>query len=233
MYMNKVWVVVMFLVLPLIFTLQVNAQDDYRFTDTEILTEVETPRFSVSVGFGSAFGVNDKAHRSYKMSNSPLTSIKVGYLLLEKEIACQKIGVEVQGEYSSINSFSRFYQYSDLKKESFLNFTNKMVNFKIFFPIKVKKVSLSPFLIFGTGRVKGEDSGNYFFYYEEKLIGTIPWKLTDNGIGYGLGGGIDLVINKNIFLFFEYKDIKTKRIELIKKSNPRYSSKAFGLGFRF
>jgi len=130
--MNKVWAVVMFLVLPLIFTLQVNAQE---------ISETK-PFISMGLVHGSKFNIVGAGEQMNLTSSGFNISAEV-------EISSY-VGVEVN--YMNLSNFKIMQVYENMPiKSTELSFNVKttMLNLKLGYPIG--KYSIKPYVIVGLG----------------------------------------------------------------------------------
>ena len=194
--MNKVWAVVMFLVLPLIFTLQVNAQVvSSEVAKAEVLKE---PRFSASLGLGSSYGFEEeKLGKLKKYSNAFTSSLRLGYSLSKY--------VEVQGEYSRASKFEAAHDYGSYYLKTSFAFSAFTFNIKAGTPVRIKKINFYPYVVLGAGKANVD----YSVLYKSTTMSVgsdknSPHSCSKKGIG------VEVNLHKNIYLFSELNNWKVK-----------------------
>ncbi len=218
--MKKIWVAVLTFVLPLIFTLRVNAQavsdnpskaEIHKLFDTVPLEKmdkhgvpVKEPRFSASIGIGPGYHIGfENVGRIKAYDNAFSFSTRLGYSPLKY--------LEIQGEYSKTGIFKRHRpEYKQTISFTFYTFT---VNLKAGIPVEVKGHKFYPYLVGGYGRA--------VLYYEnvDTMSGVVSWVPKKYYTNYcsKIGFGIETQISDQIFLFSEVNNWK------MLKWNPYYS----------
>ncbi len=213
----------MFLVLPLIFTLQVNAQVvSSEAAKAEVLKK---PRFSASVGFGLNYGFGEKGagRLNYYKSKSIPISLKLGYLPIKY--------LEVQGEYSGDSSFKAHTHSAVVEDhQTTFNFTTLTINLKVGVPVVIKRMEFYPYVVLGTGKAKVD--------YWDKLSwpsSNLSVLFTDNSYGscFKSGIGTEVKFGKRFFAFSELNNWTINWERFSNKKKWSYSQIILGLGTRF
>ena len=188
--MNKIWIVVMTLVFPLVFALKANAQ----IVSTESVKA--EPRFSASLGLGSSYGLGEEKTETIKdYKGSLVSSLRLGYSLSKY--------VEIQGEYSSGTKFRRNVENASYSQSIMRTFSTFTLNLKAGIPVKIKGFGFYPYLVVGAGKANATWSGHFKnpvveFDYSDSYKG----KCSKAGIG------VEVNLHKNIYAFSELNNWK-------------------------
>jgi|GEM_PF-3019022 len=240
--MNKIWAVVLMLVLPLIFTLKVNSQVvSSEPTKTEINqlfktvplekinkygVPVKEPGFSASVGIGPNYGFGDKEHgriSAFKSQSAP-RSLRIGYSPIKH--------LEIQGEYSTGSSFKAVVHDVIIEKVTdIFSFTAITMNVKVGAPITIKDMKFHPYVVLGAGKAKITYSGKL----DWPSLGLYYPADTDTSSGqcFKSGVGTEIRISEHAFAFSELSNWRVKWKEPYGKATWVYSQAIFGLGTKF
>lgn len=190
--MNKIWIVVMTLVFPLVFALKANAQ----IVSTESVKA--EPRFSASLGLGSGYGFGEENLGKLKRySNAFTPSLRLGYSLSKY--------VEVQGEYSRASKFEAAHDYGSYYLKTSFAFSAFTLNVKAGVPVRIKKFNFYPYIVMGAGKA----NVNYTRYYKSATLVVEDGKSSSHSCSKS-GIGVEVNLHKNIYLFSELNNWKVK-----------------------
>jgi hypothetical protein len=183
--MNKIWIVVMTLVFPLVFALQANAQ----IVSTESVKA--EPKFSASLGLGSSYSLGEKEAgviKDYK--GSLVSSLRLGYSLSKY--------VEVQGEYSSGTKFERKIESASSSLNNTRSYSTFTLNLKAGVPTKIKGFGFYPYIVMGVGKANTNWSGHY-----KSAVTEFSFSENFSGKCSKAGIGVEVNLHKDIYLFSE------------------------------
>lgn len=180
--------------------------------------EKKEPKFNTSIGLGNGYKVGDRVLGRYHFDNSPALSIRLGYSPYKY--------IEFQGEYFNAKNFYRNRPLLPLEQHQ--RYYNYGLNLKFKAPIIIKGVAFSPYFIFGTGKAME--------IYEGVGAG-VKFKYSGSGKYRKTGGGIEVGLKKNLFIFSEYAYYKIGLIVLDVgpyqiKDRMYYSTVIGGIGLR-
>ncbi|MBU4348094.1 porin family protein [Patescibacteria group bacterium] len=194
-----------------VFILLVNAQEVVS-TDTNkveiknLITSTDTlgteqivisnPKFSVSIGLGNGYNIKEKDFGKLGYDNSPVSSIRVGYSPWKY--------IEIEGESSKASSFTDNRENASWIVENKFSITTLTLNLKIGLPIRIGKVSFEPYITKGVGTAKSKYVHRFKGWYERNDSYSSSKKCSK------IGGGIEVKLYKDLFLFYEITHWKWK-----------------------
>ena len=239
--MKKIWVAVLMFVLPLIFTLKVNAQavsdnsskaEINKLFDTVPLENMDKHGVSVkklglsaSAGIGLNYGFGEKkaGKLSYYKSKAIPTSLRLGYSPIKY--------LEVQGEYSSGSTF-RAHGHSAAVEEATMifNFTAFTANLKVGAPMVMNEINFYPYIIIGAGKVK-IDNYSELNWPSLGLYGHTSE--TSSRPCFKSGVGVEIKLGEHTFAFSEANNWRVKWKNPYNKKTWMYSQILLGLGVKF
>jgi hypothetical protein len=241
--MNRILMVVMMFVIPLIFTLKVNGQVvSSELTKTEINqlfktvplekidkygVPVKEPKFSASVGIGINYGFGDEKHGridSIKSISAP-RSLKIGYSPIKY--------LEIQSEYSAGSSFKGVTSLPPIIERitDVFSFTAFTMNIKAGVPVTIKDINFYPYIVLGAGRANMTfsdklDWPSQGLYYSADIDKS-------SGSCFKSGIGAEVKISKSAFAFSELSRWEVKWKRPWGEATWIYSQALFGLGIKF
>lgn len=251
--MKNIWIMAMFAVFSFAFIPQVSAREKeipqlalpeptaaYIDTRGVVKTQpakldepVAEKKFSVTIGAGNAYGLGIKIGRQRAklgLDNSPALTARLGYSLCKY--------VKLWGDYSRTIGFENHKEYIYPERRDMYNeqhiFSAYTAGIKLTVPITTEEIVFAPYIFGGIGKAtfKSIYSGKVYNSYGE-LIYRWTDKVSNPGIYYKVGGGIDVGVYKNLFLFSEYSYQKMKiEVENL-KITFYYSQMMGGIGLKF
>jgi len=189
------------------------------------------PKWSIEIGGGKASGLDMETSNANKLSNSSVFTVRAGYSPMKY--------IEIQGEYSNIPGFENQEENlvsGDYKQTQAYGFKTYTINLKLMFPIE--KIGITPYIVGGIGRSNMQYDWHKELYFISGALRSVQdTNLSGSGTCYKIGGGVDVKIIKDLFLFAEMSHWKTKiTFDYKGKSITdtfRYSILIGGLGIKF
>lgn len=167
------------------------------------------PKFSIEVGGGKAFAPWSSGEEislsGYKSSS--MISAKIGYAIWRN--------LEVQTEYNYLGfekkDISIYGADNVYKSKRDRVFTTLTANVKYSLPMNAMGISISPYIIGGIGIAMLNNRGSMTQDGTSTLVFyRLKWRTIGAGRCWKMGGGTNIKLYKNLYLFSEYNYWKMK-----------------------